>query len=102
MLMANQTLLQKHAKSFVHAINLNETGYIGLFFLTEKIYEKIFHKNKLEKKRFLGPLDFLGLKYLFLDQLRNAFAQLTDVSVDDVIIKNRENRVCSQTVSILE
>ena len=52
MLMANQTLLQKHAKSFVHAINLNETGYIGLFFLTEKIYEKIFHKNKLEKNVF--------------------------------------------------
>ena len=41
MLMANPNLLQKHAKSFIYAMNLNETGYIGLFFLTEKIYEKI-------------------------------------------------------------
>ena len=40
-LMANQTLLQ------IYAINLNITGYIGLFFLTEKIYEKIcFRKSK--------------------------------------------------------
>ena len=40
MLMANQNLLQKHATNFIYAINLNETGYIRLFFLTEKIYEK--------------------------------------------------------------
>ena len=41
MLLANQNLLQKHARSFIYAINLNETGYFVLFFLTEKIYEKI-------------------------------------------------------------
>ena len=43
MLLVNQNLLenQKHARSFIYAIKLNETGYLVLFFLTEKIYEKI-------------------------------------------------------------
>ena len=42
MLMANQNLLQKHARNLIYAINPNATGYIGLFFLTEKIYDKMF------------------------------------------------------------
>ena len=41
MLLANQNLLQKHARSFIYAINLNEIGYLVLFFLSEKIYEEI-------------------------------------------------------------
>ena len=41
MLLANQNLFQKHARSFIYAINLNETEYLVLFFLTEKIYGKI-------------------------------------------------------------
>ena len=52
MLLANQNLLQKHAGSFIYAINLNETGYLVLFFLTEKIYEKIC----LRKGIILGNL----------------------------------------------
>ena len=56
MLMANRNLLQKHARNFIYAINLNETGYPRLFFLTEKIYEKncfrknIFGKFNIQKK----------------------------------------------------
>ena len=55
MLLANQNLLQKHAKSFIYAINLNETGYLVLFFLTEKIYEKICLRkgNLIFKNYFL-------------------------------------------------
>ena len=47
MLIANQNWFQKHARSFIYAIRLNETGYIGLFFLTEKIYEKIYLRKGL-------------------------------------------------------
>ena len=56
MLMANRNLLQKHARNLIYAINLNETGYLRLFFLTEKIYEKncfrnnIFGKFNIQKK----------------------------------------------------
>ena len=35
------------SRSFIYAINLNETGYLVLFFLTEKIYEKICLKKGL-------------------------------------------------------
>ena len=58
MLMANQNLLQKHARRFSYDINLNERGYIGLFFLTGKIYEKIclrkglIFENKYSKNFF--------------------------------------------------
>ena len=61
MLMANQNLLQKHARNFIYAINLNETGYIKLFSLTEKIYEK----NCFRKGLFLANLIF---KNVFLLQ----------------------------------
>ena len=47
MLMENQNLLQKHARNFIYAINLNETGYIELFFFTEKSYEKICPRKGL-------------------------------------------------------
>ena len=47
-------LLQKHARNFIYAINLNETGYLKLFFLTEKIYEK----NCFGKGLFLANLTF--------------------------------------------
>ena len=52
--MANQNLLQKHSRSFIYAINLNETGYIGLFFLTEEINENIC----LRKGIIVGNLIF--------------------------------------------
>ena len=54
MLMENQNLLQKHARNLIYAINLNEIGYIELFFLTEKILEKIC----LRKGLILGNLMF--------------------------------------------
>ena len=60
-LLANQNLLQKHARSFIYAINLSETGYLVLFFLTEKIYENIC----LRKSLILGNLIF---KNYFLRQ----------------------------------
>ena len=46
----------KHARNFSYAINLNETEYIALFFLTEKIYglvseNLIFKKNILRQKQ---------------------------------------------------
>ena len=47
MLIANQNLLQKHVRSFIYAINLKEMGYVGLFFLTEKIYDKICLRKDL-------------------------------------------------------
>ena len=52
--MANQNLLQKHARNPIYAINLNKTGYIGLFFLTEEIYETFY----LKKGLILGNLIF--------------------------------------------
>ena len=61
MLLANQNLLQKHAGSFIYAINLNETEYLVLFFLTEKIYEKIC----LRKGIILGNLI---LNFFFSDK----------------------------------
>ena len=38
-------VLRKHARSFIYAITLNETGCIGLFFLTENIYEICLRKG---------------------------------------------------------
>ena len=40
-------MLQKHVKSFIYAINVNENGYNALFFLTEKIYEQIWTRKVL-------------------------------------------------------
>ena len=36
-------------ESFSYAINLNEIGYIGLFFLTEKIYRRRFTSGKAQR-----------------------------------------------------
>ena len=36
-------------EAFIYAINLNEIGYIGLFFLTEKIYRRRFTSGMLGK-----------------------------------------------------
>ena len=43
--MENQSLLQNHARDHIYAMNLNETRYIGLFFLTEKSYNRICLKK---------------------------------------------------------
>ena len=68
-LMTNQNLLQKHARNFIYAINLNETGYLKLFFLTERIYEK----NCFRKGLFLANLIF---KIFFLWQKTERSAKL--------------------------
>ena len=62
MLLVNQNLLQKHARSFVYAINLSETGYLVLFFLTEKIYEKICLRKGLTLGNLIFKNYFRGTK----------------------------------------
>ena len=62
MLLANQNLLQKHARSFIYAINLNETGYLVLFFITQKIYEKICLRKGLILENLIFKNYFLWQK----------------------------------------
>ena len=58
--MANQNLVQKHARSFmIYATKLSETGYIGLFFLTANIYEKICLRKRPNFGKFNFQLFFL-------------------------------------------
>ena len=59
MFMVNLNLLHKHAKSFRYATNLNETWYNALFFLTTKIYERIYLRKA---KNIQGQLSFFIAK----------------------------------------
>ena len=42
----------KHARSFIEAINLNETGFIALILLTEKIYERVCLRKRPDSRIF--------------------------------------------------